>query len=234
MSSRSASVASSRIRIWSCAPDAAVPNTIVAKLNQEWEVLKQEQATWLSPSPDLDAVLTSIRFDADKVLGALITACHEEHPAAGRVIVQALLPKLILMSRVFPHPPVDHLVSALWLRIGRYDLTRRPRFVATNLVLDSRKDVLAENRITLEIPLPYSPETPELTARDVLVEARRLHLATSESLNIVESVYVDGLPNTRVAELYDMTSAAVRRRCCDTVKRLRAHRDLLIEYAGAA
>ncbi|MCL2482860.1 MAG: hypothetical protein FWF43_05490 [Propionibacteriaceae bacterium] len=234
MSKRTKSVASSRIRLWSCLPDAAVPNTIVFKLNEEWEVLKTESAPWTVSSSDLETVRVSIRSDPDTVLGELITACQAGHCTAGRIIVQALLPKLILMSRVYPYPSVDNLVSALWLRIGRYDLSRRPESVAANLFLDARKDVVAENRITLEVPLPYAPETPELTARDILLQARRLHLATSESLNIVESVYIDGLPSKRVAELYEMTAAAIRRRCCDTVKRLRAHRDLLADNVGVA
>jgi hypothetical protein len=202
------------------------PNRIViAQLNEEWDQLAQQHAAWLTPPLSLSEVLGSIRSQPDQVLASLIHACQIGHPVAGRVIVQALLPKLILFSRVFPYPGVDSLTSALWIRITRYPLHRRPTSVAANLVLDAKKDVLTEVRVR-PYPDPEPPDT-SMTAETVIATARALNLATDQSLSIIESVYVDGLPSHDVAELHSMTSAAVRRRCSDTIRKLRQHRELL-------
>jgi|GEM_PF-302198 len=204
---------------------------VAARLNQEWDELRWQPALWLWPSPSLDSVLHSVRLNPDQVLGELISACQSGYTQAGRVIVQALLPKLILMSRSYPYPGVDHLVPALWIRLTRYPLARRPTSIAANLVLDARKDVVAEVR-----PAPTPAITAagaELTARSVLATARLLKLATPESLAIMEHVYVDGLPNHQVADLHAISPAAVRRRCSDTMQHLRANRELLAELALA-
>ncbi|MCL2736024.1 MAG: hypothetical protein FWD75_05255 [Propionibacteriaceae bacterium] len=205
-----------------------------ARLNQEWEDLKWDLADWTDPATPLNVVLESIRFNPDQVLGSLIHTCQEGYPVAGRVIVQALLPKLILMSRAYPHPSVDHLVAALWIRISKYPLHRRPRSVAANLVLDAKKDVVAETRVAPVAPLMPVVDHADLIAHRVLDTARTLHLATAESLTIVEKVYIDGLPSAQVAELHAMSPDAVRQRCSDTVRRLRAHRDILVDLVEAA
>jgi len=200
--------------------------SIVTQLNTEWEEIRWDQADWLNPSPTLDEILTSVRFNPDRVLTNLIRACQVGHHNAGRVIVQALLPKLILMSRTYPYPSVEHLASALWIRISIYPLDRRPTSVAANLVLDAKKDIVTEDR---EIPvLPsFVTGTDEVTADHVLSIARTLKIATEESLNIVEKVYVEELPRDQVAHLLDMSDVALRQRCSDTVRRLHDHRELL-------
>jgi len=200
--------------------------TIVTQLNAEWEEIRWDRADWLTGSPTLGEVLTSIRFNPDRVLTDLIMACHTGYREAGRVVVQALLPKLILMSRAYPHPGVEHLVSALWIRISTYPLDRRPASVAANLVLDAKKDVLTETRAIPVLPC-MTTGTDEVTADQVLNTARTLKIASEESLSIVEKVYVEELPRGEVAHLLNMSDVALRRRCCDTVRRLRDHRDLL-------
>jgi len=200
--------------------------TITTQLNQEWEDIRWTRAEWLNPSPTLDEVLTSIRFNPDRVLTELVMAFHRGYNQAGRVVVQALLPKLILMSRSYPYPRVEHLASALWIRISTYPLDRRPVSVAANLVLDAKKDVLWEDRAIPTLPVATAT-THDVTADQVLATARSLHIASEESLSIVEKVYVDQLPRTELAHLLDMTDQALRRRCSDTVRRLRDHRELL-------
>jgi len=219
---------------------------VCARLNQEWDDLRREPAEWLRPPPSLDDVLTSIRFNPDRVLGDLIRACQTGHATAGRVIIQALLPKLVLMSHSYPYPTVENMAAAMWLRIARYPLDRRPESVAANLVLDSRKDVVAENRAhpagviavamegaTVAIEGVAGFDEAGLSARSVIETARDLGLATPESLEIVELVYVGGMPSRAVGEIYALSADAVRRRCSDTLRRLRAHRQILAELAAA-
>ena len=204
--------------------------SIITHLNQEWQESRWELATWGTRTLSLDAILESIRFNPDLVLRELITACQAGHSLAGRTIVQALLPKLILMSRSTPYPAVEDMLSALWIRLARYPLAQRPTSIAANLVLDTRKDAIAEQRVRMVVP-SNRRTGPEMTAESILDVARCLGLATPESLSIMEKVYLDGLPSTHVASLFQITPEAVRRRCCDTMKALRENRNLLAEYA---
>ncbi len=210
----------------------------VARLNREWEELSGQPADWLTPSPSLGMVLQSVRFNPDRVLLELVSAQQAGHCLAGRVIIQALLPKLILVSRSYPHPGIDHLLAALWLRIDRYPVARRPSAVAANLVMDARKDTLEESRaapvISLAPASAGSPADAELTAHSVIATAWQLKLATEESLRIVEEVYLRGLPSGQVAVRHAISRDAVRQRCSDTVRRLRAHREVLAELAQVA
>ena len=206
---------------------SATPCTIVTQLNEEWEEIRWDYADWLTPATTLEDVLISVRFNPDRVLTELISACHTGHKQAGRIVVQALLPKLIVMSRTYPYPSVEHLASALWIRISTYPLDRRPASVAANLTLDTKKDVLAEQRTIAALPLMVTNDE-EVTADQVLEVARTLKLASETSLTIVEKVYVEELPRPQVARLLNMTDDALRRRCSDTVRRLRDHRDLLV------
>ena len=216
---------------WSTAGRPSSAHSVMAQLNREWEYIRREAAGWVPGSPTLETVLDGVRPDPDRALSDLITACQEGHQRAGRVVIQALAPKLVLMSCAYPYPGLDDLVAALWIRLARFPLGRRPGSVAANLLLDARKDVVAENR-SAALP-PVAMTSPSLTARSVINTARQLNLATPQSLAIMEQVYVDGLPTYQVATLHDITADAVRRRCSDAVHHLRAHRDLLADLALA-
>ena len=209
-------------------PHGESSRVVAEKLNLEWEQCKDAQPTW-STAPDLDTILETIRFNPDLVLGELIDACQQGSSLAGRCIVQALLPKLILLSRSNPYPPLDHMVAALWIRISRYSLEKRPRSIAANLVLDARKDALGEYYERGVLPLNQQDLSDPVSADAIINNARTLGLASLESLTIMEKIYLDGLPSARVAEQFNMTPEAVRRRCSDTISRLRKHRVLLSE-----
>ena len=207
---------------------SSAARSFTARLNREWEQLRLDAAGWLSPAVPLDEVLRSVAEDPDASLGGVIAACQQGHGLAGRVVVQALLPKLVLLSRQYPYPTVDSLVSALWVRVASFPLDRRPNAVAANLVLDAKKDALAEARATASPIEPVVAATTP-TADAVIAAARRLGLATPMTAAIMELVYVKGLPGEEVARLHSISCAAVRRRCADVVQRLRANRSALIE-----
>jgi DNA-directed RNA polymerase specialized sigma24 family protein len=138
------------------------------------------------------------------------------------------------LSLSYPYPSVENLIAATWIRLADYPVERRSSAVAANLVLDARKDVLAENRIAPALPgLPAVAAVDDITARSVIDTARSLNLASPESLRIVEMVYLEGLPSHVVGERYAMTAAAVRQRCHATVARLKAHRHVLADLAAA-
>jgi len=216
---------------WSTAGRPSSAHSVMARLNREWEYIRRETAGWVPGAPTLETVLEGIWEDPDRTLNDLISACQRGYERAGRVTIQALAPKLVLMSCTYPYPGLEDLVATLWIRLARFPLGRRPGSVAANLLLDARKDVVAENRSAM-LP-PVAMTSPDLTARSVINTARQLNLATPQSLAIMEQVYVDGLPTYQVATLHDITVDAVRRRCSDTVHHLRANRDLLADLALA-
>ncbi|HSN12080.1 MAG TPA: hypothetical protein VLS51_08235, partial [Propionibacteriaceae bacterium] len=98
-----------------------------------------------------DAVLR-IHREGDPWLLRLVAAAQAGDELAGRCVVQAALGRLVAMTRRDARLDLDELVGAVWLRIRSYPLERRPRAVLANLVLDARKDTLAERR-----PLPVTP-----------------------------------------------------------------------------
>ena len=207
-------------------------HVIVARLNQEWESIKDEQPIW-SNDPSLEAILSRVSSNPDRVLSDLIIACQQGYTLAGRVVLQALLPKVILMTSSNPFPPIEHLLSTLWIRISRYPLQNRPGSIAANLVLDARKDALAESKVKVALAPDVISTPTDLTAQSVINTARCLNLATAETLSIMEKVYVEGLPSAIVAARFKTTPEAIRRRCCDAIKHLRANRYLLADLASA-
>jgi len=203
------------------------PTALVASLNAEWATLRDRAPDWPCPhGATLAAVLAAVRAAPDPVLADLIAACQAGSALAGRTVVQAFLGKLILLAAGDRRIRADDAVAALWLRVARYPLDRRPRGLAVNLVLDTRKDVLAEQRDLALVPRP--PE-PGVTAGAVLDEARDLRLAPPANLAVAASVYADGLSGARAADRHQLTPTAVRWRCHDTVRRLRQARHLLAD-----
>ncbi|MDR1214522.1 MAG: hypothetical protein LBK54_10640 [Propionibacteriaceae bacterium] len=205
---------------------------IVARLNREWSWLSEQAPDWLCPWGDtLGQVLAAVAGQPDAVLGHLIAACQTGHDRAGRVVVQAFLGKIVLLSRRDSRLDPDDLVAAFWIRLSRYPLDRRPSKIAANLVLDTRKDVLAETRELACLTPP--PARDPLTARGVLAAALSLNLVSAPTAEIVATVYADGLTSAKAADRHATSAEAVRWRCSDTVRRLRRHRVALAESCAA-
>src|SRR3954449_12847007 len=134
--------------------DADSPTDIVARLNAEWEWLQAaaeaEIEDWVhralafADCHGLDDVLARIRRDPDPTLGLLLARCADGDQLAGRVVLQAMLGKLVRMGYRDAAAEVDDYVAALWLLIPAYPLARRPRRIAANLALDTLKAVRRE------------------------------------------------------------------------------------------
>ncbi|MDR0416361.1 MAG: hypothetical protein LBH76_03415 [Propionibacteriaceae bacterium] len=205
------------------AADSPRPADVAARLNAEWAALEARPPTWPSAwGPTLGDILAAVAGQPDAVLGELVDACQNGCQDAGRTVLQAFVGKLILMARADSRLSVDHLAATLWLRVAAYPLDRRPRHIAANLVLDARKDALAELRPLAPLPAPEPPEP--FDARQVLRAADRLRLAPASNLAVAASVYADGLSSADAAARHRLSATAVRWRCSDTVRRLRPHR----------
>jgi len=200
---------------------------VVKKLNAEWEQIQGQPATWAGSSGTLADILASIAANPDQILLGLLQAGQDGHALAGRTVLQAFLGKMVLLSHAHPQIDLADLVAVLWLRIAAYPTDRRPQAVAANLALDVLNETLKSDR-----PLGYLADVPpnDLTAQAVLDAARALGLASPAALDVVAAMYSPEGGSRRVAEQFQISPDAVRRRCCDTIARLRRQRDLLCEY----
>jgi len=199
-------------------------STTSARFDADWD--QCADATLDAPlSMSAREALVRTRREGDPWLAQLIAAAQGGDELAGRCVVQAVLGRLVAIARRDSRLDVDQLVGALWLRIRSYPLERRPRAIASNLVLDARKDVAAELR---PLPVPPAP-TPRrhAVAADVLVEAVRIGVIDAPIAEVMSSVYVWGLSGEAAARRHGVTATTVRWRCSAGMRRLALAREQL-------
>ena len=200
-------------------------STTSARFDADWD--QCADATLAAPlSMSARDALTRARREGDPWLARLIAAAQAGDELAGRCVVQAVLGRLVAMARRDSRLCVDELVGALWLRILAYPLERRPRAIVSNLVLDARKDVVAELR-----PLPVSQPTEprrHAVAANVLVEAVRIGIIDAPIAEVMSSVYVWGLSGEAAARRHGVTPTTVRWRCSAGMRRLAQAREQLV------
>lgn len=226
------------------------------RLNTEWDALAAAPSTagsiagWAADCPalagcnTLDDVLAAITAAPDEVLGRLLAADAAGCPLAGRVVLQTMLPKLIVMARRDQRADFTEYLAQLWLRIRTYPLTRRPHRIAANLALDTLKaikverggTVLAVDDAVLEqlqqaAAGRHGGHPDELAARRVLRIARELGLVDDLTHAVLISVYADGLTGREAASRHGISHDLVRWRCSKGVRTLSAHRAELLAAA---
>lgn len=209
----------------------------LAALNAEWARLALAPppgpGVWapvLAGLPDLAAVLDAVRSRPDEVLGALLAAATAGDQLAGRVVVQAMLGKMVRLAVRDPtHDLGDHLL-ALWEVLRRYPLEARPTSIAGNLALDTLKRVRRwrapeEGILDCETTsrLIRAPWRSSTSIDEVLDAAVRLGMLDAAGRALLEDVYLDA-PGPR--------PAATRQRCSRLIRRLRAHAPELALAAG--
>lgn len=217
----------------------------VRELLREFESLTTSStplvAAWARRHPvlagcvELRDVLTAVRPDPDAVLGALLQETADGCMVAGRVVLQALLPKMITMAGRDAEPGVlDDYVCALWLRIIDYPLDRRPQRIAANLVLDTLKTVRAERGAQLVLldraqihALPWlrGEPTRRPDPHTLLRAAMDRGLVDPHTHNVLASVYAEGLSSAETAKRFGVTPNAIQRRCRRGIRAIaaRAH-----------
>jgi DNA-directed RNA polymerase specialized sigma24 family protein len=205
----------------------------LAELNAEWrELVPASPATvaaWtfghpeLLPARDLDDLFEVVRARPDEALGALLRIGRGGEPLAWRVVLQAMLGKLVVLCRARPDR-FDEAVSELWLAIAEYPIDRRPRSVAANLSWTMRRWLAEASRGP---ELQPCVREPEATAADTLVAARTLKLIDAETHRTLWLVYVAGLTSARAAAELGTTAELVRYRCSRSLRRLAGHAHLL-------
>lgn len=234
---------------------------IIRALNQEWLELTQDTRDvdngWARRHPvfadcrDLNQVLDVVRSDPDTALHAMLTEVATGDQRAGRVVLQAMIGRLVQMAYRDPRAGMDDYVAAMWCEIQTYPLARRPVSIAANLALDTLKSVRREHRwmsqgeVTTWPPgellndifhsagsISSDVRAPaDLDARTVLTAARHLELINGSVHELLTSVYLDGLSGVAAAERHHSTAGSVRVRCSRAVSRLVRAAPQLMEAA---
>ena len=170
----------------------------------------------------------------DELLQALVRVAAEE-PLAARVVLEAIAPGLARLAEriIFDARDRDELWALLlghaWQQIRRYPLTRRPRRIAANLLLETRRAALAEftrERRRRREPLSYQ-FSPGATSGSGDVEALLGRAVADGALSAGEAelilrTRIDGIPLARLAAESGLAYHTMN------VRRLRAERRLFL------
>ena len=238
--------------------------SVVEALDREWCELvrghRETAAHWadrhdvLASCRTLDDVLSVAKLNSDPVLAALLTEVSIGDQLAGRVVLQALIGRMVRMAQRDLRSSVDEYLASLWCVINNYPLQRRPVRIAANLSLDTLKAVSRErwrlgrgsvalwpSSESLEELLspagldgtPYnSPPPVDLEALEVLEAGRQLRLIDDSASALLTSVYVDGMTGTQSARRFHTSPGMIRVRCSKAVRQLAAHADELADAAA--
>ena len=236
---------------------------VVEALDREWQELDQRHPgtviRWasrhavLAAQCSFDDVLSVARLYSDPVLAALLTEVSLGDRLAGRVVLQALIGRMVRMAQRDPRASIDDYLALLWSAIGSYPLERRPARIAANLSMDTLKAVCRERRWmrgrdvtlwpsseSLEELLPPaglggsrygSPQPVDIEACRVLEAGARLGLIDDSAAALLRTVYVDGMTSIEAARRFNTSAGMVRARCSKVVGELATHS---VELADAA
>jgi hypothetical protein len=226
---------------------------IIAELNREWAGLVVEHrdlgARWsgydtLRGFASLSGVLAAARDHPDSVLGALLDAASGGDRLASRLVLQAMLGRVVCMSLRDVHRQVDDYVAALWCQIQTYPLARRPHRIPANLGLDTLKALHREHRwlvrgeVILWRPDAFTDENLDallsqrtaggsddaaIQARAVLAAGRSLRLIDDRSHAVLHTIYIEGLTGEAAAARHDTNVGTIRVQCWRAVQRLANH-----------
>src|SRR5919197_2196525 len=149
-----------------CERGGAVDFDPVSSLNRDWRLLvcgplPARLRAWAVEQPALAPfageparLIAFLRGPAaalakDELLHALVRVAAEE-PLAARVVLEAIAPGLTRLAEriIFDARDRDELWALLlghaWQQIRGYPLTRRPRRIAANLLLEARRAALSD------------------------------------------------------------------------------------------
>ena len=129
---------------------------------RRWGRLEPALAGHIRPSDIVDAIDAATPTRQNEMLAALTRLLQAGHQLAGRVVLQAMLPKLVRITLRTSATSSDnawtedrhHITLAeFWDVLATYPLHRRPDKIASNLALDTLHRVSGVRRPEPDIPL---------------------------------------------------------------------------------
>lgn len=201
---------------------------IVRSLNEEWDRLAARPVPtgWGGAARTVGEVLAGVGADPDARLGELLRHHAGGDQLAGRVVLQAMLGKLVRLAAQDRRHGVSDYVAECWLRLAGYPLARRPHRVAANLALDTRRGVRAGDDPGPVVDVAQLGERSAPVVLDVsglLRAATRLRLIDRESGACLYAVYGLGLRSHEAARELRISPALVRWRNARSIRRLAPH-----------
>jgi DNA-directed RNA polymerase specialized sigma24 family protein len=234
------------------------PYSIVEALNRDWDELVHRHRGSVPPwsrrqgaligYDSLDNVLAAAQGQPDVILGALLTEVSNGDQLASRVVLQALMGRIVRMARRDPSAGVDDYVAALWCQIQTYPLASRPVRIAANLSMDTLKAVHAERRwlrsgeVTTWPPEVFWEEShwagadwavdrsePQQVSAELVLRVGRDRAFIDQATHaLLASVYLHELSGAEAAERHRTSPTSVRVRCSRALRRLAAHASELV------
>lgn len=205
-----------------------VQSLIGARLNAEWRSMMLDANPWPDGPFEHCHCLAEVVEAAnhDDAAAWLVERCQGGDELAGRVLIQALLPRLVRLAKQDTHRLLDDYVATAWLRIASFPNSRR-HAVLTNISMDCLKSLSRSQQIpecpTAQVPEPFTQVTQEPSSADVIETSRLLRLVTDDTAAILRSFYSDGLSGRETAARHGLSENAVRYRCSAAVSRMRAN-----------
>lgn len=228
--------------------------SLLHRLNTEWETvlaLEDIPLPWYSQVPELGAclnlgdVLALVPTWPEPILRGLIHLAQTQADAtATRVVLQAMIPKLVLMSssgiaRSRPDS-FDDLATSMVGQIAAVPL-RRSSAIAGNLALDTLRDAQSlwrtstpDREVATEAiePLlarahPILAHDDSPTATEVLAAAATHGWLSPAMHDLMTAYYSQGLTSVELADLHSCQPATIRSRCRNAVNTLRKHQEAL-------
>jgi len=234
---------------------------VIGALNCEWAHLAQSPTrshgtSWATLQPALTGLdtLGQVRVAlsaahagarVDAILLALLTLHAQEHPHAGRTVLQTMLGKTMRLSYTARNrlllDPQESAVAAMWAAIDSYPL-RRATKVAANLSLEALRLIDAQgthlvpcddDKLTEHIEqaqvahrLPSPVDEDHETVVDALLWASQTGSLTRSELQLLARMHLaDDAPDVSLAQVADelgLSYAATRQRYSRAVRRLAA------------
>lgn len=224
-------------------------HAIVTALNSEWQHLRHDDvSSWACLLPAVqdactaDDLLVAVSQRPNEVIPVLIRQCQDGTELAGRVVLQALLSKLILMAssgqgRGNPDS-IGDMVTTMWLLIRTFPLeTSSSTNWAGRLTLDCLKRTHAhwaqDTSPTLSATVALQLATPDVAqpelapARDVITLASTHGWLDETEEAVMTRLFCDELTVQETAQNLSLSRATMFRKRRAALDSLRDHADEL-------
>lgn len=209
---------------------------------RQWQAIEPALRAFSDPAAVLRFLRRSVPGERqDRVLRALVSRAGED-PAAGRLVLHALLPGLKSLSARLLVDTRDQeelwstLLACAWQRIRRYPVERRPRRVAANVLLDTLHDAVAAHRRAVRdrteldvVPAWLAPTRPRVDGDIEAVTERAMQAGaiTAAEAELILCTRIDGVSLASFARSEGVSYDALR------VRRRRAERRLGLHMGRA-
>lgn len=198
-------------------------NSVFTQLDREWIALTRRPSTTdeladacaLAGATSLERLLPAMRRaappDADRVMAHLVRQTHAGSDIAARALLQLLLPGTCRLAARWwalgsSEERAAAAVGAVYSRIRRYPLDRRPQKVAANILLDANQDLARVARRVLldhQKVVPLEPRllpgridalqpSPGDELRDVIDDAVAAGRVPSQWAALIVATHIEG------------------------------------------